>query len=100
MNLRKKRGCLKIFAALLLVTIISAGAITAGATDVKTSYSWEMSTIPSGAYRLNLNINGREVLKGKIFNYGGVTYVPMFSFADWLGVFTYSYYQVLFPYER
>ena len=46
--------------------------------------------IPSGAYGINLNVNGRSVLHGRVFNLGGITYVPMFAFADWLGVFTYS----------
>ena len=91
MNLRKKRAVLKIMAVMLLAVLISAGAITAGATEAQASYGSELSSIPSGAYRLNLNINGRDVLRGKVFNYRGVTYVPMFNFADWLGVFTYSY---------
>ena len=47
--------------------------------------------IPQGSYPINLNVNGRQVLKGKVFNLGGITYVPMFAFADWLGSFTYSY---------
>lgn len=46
--------------------------------------------LPSGAFRMNLNVNGRSVLSGRVFNLDGVTYVPMFKFADWLGVFTYS----------
>lgn len=46
--------------------------------------------IPTGAYGINLNVNGRSVLQGRVFNLGGITYVPMFAFADWLGVFTYS----------
>ena len=91
MNLRKKRAVLKIMAVMLLAVFISAGAITAGATEAQASYGSELRSIPSGAYRLNLNINGRDVLRGKVFNYRGVTYVPMFNFADWLGVFTYSY---------
>ena len=47
--------------------------------------------IPSGARSVNLNVNGRSVLQGRVFSLGGVTYVPMFAFADWLGNFTYSY---------
>jgi N-acetylmuramoyl-L-alanine amidase len=46
--------------------------------------------LPSGAFRMNLNVNGRSVLSGRVFSLDGVTYVPMFKFADWLGVFTYS----------
>lgn len=48
------------------------------------------ASIPSGSYRINLNINGRSVLGGRVFNLGGITYVPMFKFADWLGNFSYS----------
>ena len=47
--------------------------------------------IPSGARNINLNVNGRNVLQGRVFSLEGVTYVPMFAFADWLGNFTYSY---------
>ena len=47
--------------------------------------------IPSGAQNINLNVNGRSVLHGRVFSLGGVTYVPMFAFADWLGNFTYFY---------
>ena len=91
MYLKKNRGILKFLTIVLVVVIMSATAVAVGATDTQASYSAEMASIPSGAYRLNMNINGRDVLKGSVFNYGGVTYVPMFRFADWLGVFTYSY---------
>ena len=47
--------------------------------------------IPSGARNINLSVNGRNVLQGRVFSLEGVTYVPMFAFADWLGNFTYSY---------
>ncbi len=46
--------------------------------------------IPSGATRTGVNINGRSVLSGRVLVIDGVTYVPMFKFADWLGSFTYS----------
>ncbi len=91
MYFKKKRGFLKILAALLAIGIMSAGIVAVGATEAQSGYGYEMRAIPSGAYRLNLNINGRAVLSGSVFNMGGVTYVPMFRFADWLGVFTYSY---------
>ena len=48
-------------------------------------------SIPQGAYRLNLNVNGRSVLEGRVFNKGGLTYVPMFRFAAWLGSFEQTY---------
>lgn len=55
------------------------------------SESSKARAIPHGSYPINLNVNGRDVLRGKVFNLGGITYVPMFAFADWLGNFTYSY---------
>ncbi len=48
-------------------------------------------SLPAGAYRMNVNINGRDVLGGQVFGIGSTTYVPMFKFCDWLGVFDYSY---------
>lgn len=82
------------------LTLAAIPAIGAGATDIS-DIGAEVSAveardavsraIPSGSYRINLNINGRSVLAGRVFNLGGITYVPMFAFADWLGNFTYSY---------
>lgn len=46
---------------------------------------------PSGTYPMTVNVNGRTVLQGDVFSTGEATYVPMFRFADWLGVFSYSY---------
>jgi N-acetylmuramoyl-L-alanine amidase len=99
-----------IAAALAIVIIIASGsAITAGATEGNVSVpsteqnevavmvsagsdaASQARAIPQGSYPINLNINGRQVLSGRVFNLGGVTYVPMFAFADWLGSFTYSY---------
>lgn len=66
---------------------------TVAETSVGETFSRTAETraIPSGAYSINLNVNGRQVLRGRVFNLGGITYVPMFAFADWLGMFTYSY---------
>jgi len=47
--------------------------------------------MPSGSYKMNVNINGRRVLDGRVFGIGSTTYVPLFKFCDWLGVFSYSY---------
>lgn len=64
------------------------------ARSVEDSYtvneSLEDRSIPAGAQRTGVNINGRRVLEGRVFIIGGITYVPMFKFADWLGVFDYS----------
>ncbi len=46
--------------------------------------------IPQGATRTSVNINGRQVLSGRVLVIDKITYVPMFKFADWLGVFNYS----------
>lgn len=46
---------------------------------------------PSGSYKTEITVNGRHVLSGDTFVYGGETYVPMFRFCAWLGNFTYSY---------
>ena len=48
-------------------------------------------SLPANSYRMNVNINGRDVLQGQVFGIGSTTYVPMFKFCDWLGVFSYSY---------
>ena len=76
--------------------ILSAGAEDGDGFEVIESTSFSSRTvgartIPDGAYGINLNVNGRSVLQGRVFNLGGITYVPMFAFADWLGNFTYSF---------
>jgi N-acetylmuramoyl-L-alanine amidase len=47
-------------------------------------------SLPSGTTRTGINVNGRRVLEGRVLVIDNITYVPMFKFADWLGVFTYS----------
>lgn len=73
----------------------SLPALNANATSAQVSEETTITStsraIPSGSYSINLNVNGRSVLGGRVFNLGGTTYVPMFAFADWLGKFTYSY---------
>lgn len=49
------------------------------------------TALPSGSYKMQVNINGRRVLDNKVFGIGSTTYVPMFKFCDWLGNFSYSY---------
>ena len=67
----------------------SRGALSEARSAAGASFA-DSRAIPSGARNINLNVNGRSVLKGRVFYLGGVTYVPMRAFADWLGVFTYS----------
>ena len=90
------------------VTGISAAGNFATDTHADTSTHTEFSTevqqgeshedagistysLPANSYRMNVNINGRDVLSGQVFGIGSTTYVPMFKFCDWLGVFSYSY---------
>ncbi len=58
-------------------------------TDENTGIS--TYALPANSYRMNVNINGRDVLQSQVFGIGSTTYVPMFKFCDWLGVFSYSY---------
>lgn len=58
---------------------------------LETASASSFSSIPTNAYRLNVNINGRRVLGGRVFNYGGTTYVPMAAFSNWVGSFSSSY---------
>lgn len=53
--------------------------------------SFARASVPSGAQRTSVNINGRKVLENSAYTINGTTYVPMFKFCDWLGSFTYSY---------
>lgn len=103
MTIRNKKKGIR-----LLVAVMTAGAlffspvITASAAvndSVEAAYSTKAeaaessmrSSIPEGAYRINVNINGRQVLQDRVFNAGGVTYVPMFSFANWVGSYELHY---------
>ena len=103
----------RIAAAALSLTIVASGAgaaIGAGAVDADAvdnvaqecaEASMQESTvsiatnarssIPASAKEIDLIINGRHVLDGKVFYMNGSTYVPMFAFADWLGYFNSTY---------
>ncbi len=104
----KKRQSIKLtaFAAAVIfsASMLSTLGIGAAPTAIDENYSEravnvrtvsendgiaEMS-IPSGATRTGVNVNGRRVLEGRVLVIDNITYVPMFKFADWLGVFTYS----------
>jgi N-acetylmuramoyl-L-alanine amidase len=99
MENRKIKTRLLATLAALGIAVACIPAVTAGADDIyegsaeiRTAASANTrASIPSDAYILNLNINGRRVLGGRVFNYNGTTYVPMAAFADWLGVFTHSF---------
>lgn len=81
-----------ISALVLLIgsaTVLSVGA-TGSINDEQSVSVSERSAIPDGAQRTGVNINGRRVLEGRVFVINGITYVPMFRFADWLGIFDYT----------
>lgn len=96
MKRRQKRRLwatlISVILAISSIVILPTGATGAGkdASNVAVEDTLSTYALPSGSYKINLNVNGRRVLDGKVFNFGGVTYVPMFKFADWLGVFHYS----------
>jgi N-acetylmuramoyl-L-alanine amidase len=90
----------RIVAAILSVIALSTYCVIgAGATEeaeyesanARARSDSVYSSIPAGAYRLNVNVNGRQVLSGRVFNTGGTTYVPMLSFSYWVGDFKGSY---------
>ena len=58
--------------------------------DESVSHEPEAQSLPQGTLKTGINVNGRRVLEGRVFVIDGVTYVPMFKFADWLGMFTYT----------
>lgn len=98
MKLRKKAIiCIPLICAMLSVGAHSVFAVknTEGASiqkppDTVSAVSTRAS-LPSGSYKMQVNINGRRVLDNKVFGIGSTTYVPLFQFCDWLGNFSYSY---------
>jgi len=95
MNLKEKRN--KIIAFVLAVglllmctPVISAYADTYN-YESSSAQAYVRSAVPSDSYPINMNINGRSVLSGRIFNWNSITYVPMAAFSDWVGVFTHSF---------
>ena len=70
---------------------VSLGVLTEEVSEDIENTNPSQRAIPSGAYKMSVNINGRDVLDGRVFAIGSTTYVPLFRFCDWLGVFTYSY---------
>ncbi|MBQ8409729.1 MAG: cell wall hydrolase [Clostridia bacterium] len=100
---KNKKGIRILTAAVTVGLLLSAPIVSVGATDndsYEVAYSAEAvqgstrSSIPAGAYMINVNVNGRQVLNNRVFNTGGVTYVPMFAFADWVGAYEHSYSSV------
>lgn len=93
-NEKRRHSIKKLVAAaitvglLLCVPVINASATEHSATEASRAGTYSIySSIPTNAYRINVNINGRQVLQNRVFNTGSVTYVPMFAFADWVGAY-------------
>ena len=95
--MRKQGKLIAVMLAVIValgVSVVSAEASLINSEQIATAVSTAAEpriSIPQGAYRLNLNVNGRSVLEGRVFNKGGLTYVPMFRFAAWLGSFEQTY---------
>lgn len=95
MSIKNKKT--KIMAFMLSVgvlastfAVISTGATDMGGAEVEAAAMEQYSTIPQGAYKKNVNMNGRRVLDGRVFNLNGITYVPMKQFSDWLGMYEHD----------
>ncbi len=94
----EKKRFFRMFAATLAMSVFigCAAALSVGATEVAEDGAEDVSaqslarSLPAGAQRTGVNVNGRRVLEGRVFVLDGITYVPMFKFADWLGVFEFS----------
>lgn len=89
----KSKGILtKILSAALSVGIMTATLmVISTATEVqgapKTEISHQNETRSTGFVR----INGKNLFHGEIFTKNGVTFVPLFRFASWLGNFQNKY---------
>jgi N-acetylmuramoyl-L-alanine amidase len=91
-NLKKQILTLGLTLAMLCFPTLSVSAADERQADAYTASVGGEARIalPSGARITDLNVNGRQVLSGRVFTLSGVTYVPMKRFADWLGVFSYQ----------
>ena len=89
-------SCVLLSASMFLTLGASAAELRHDDSDVDLTSkavvydSAPSRSIPAGATRTGVNVNGRRVLEGRVFVIDGVTYVPMFKFADWLGMFSYT----------
>lgn len=91
MKLQKKTIiCTSLVCAMLALGTQNSLAVSTISDNLQTETE-PLSSLPLGAYNMNVNINGRQVLQNKVYGIDGTTYVPMFKFCDWLGNFTYDY---------
>ena len=73
------------------VASLSLGASAQEADTAPESRKAERTIDTQATYYGHVEINGRKLFNGEIFNIDGVTYVPMFRFAAWLGNFSNKY---------
>ena len=86
-----KRIAAALGLAMALLTLPTFKVSAAGNSEYSANAAVEARfSLPQGASATALNVNGRRVLSGRVFTLSGVTYVPMFKFAAWLGVFSES----------
>ena len=72
-----------------LVVIATAIALTVIAPV--SAFATESQIEEQSARSDYVQINGRNLFHGETFTKNGVTFVPMFRFASWLGNFKYNY---------
>ncbi len=92
----KKRKLIRTTAFAAAIMMMLAAMLTLGisAEETEKETEQEMYSVSArttdGITRTGVNVNGRRVLEGRVLVIDNITYVPMFRFADWLGVFTYN----------
>lgn len=87
-NIKRLFASCGLALALMCAPILSTEAAqVTNETERTVSAAESRIALPSGSKQTDLVVNGRQVLAGRVFTLSGVTYVPMYKFASWLGVF-------------
>ena len=87
-NFKKLFASSALALALVCTPNLSVNAVQATENTKTASVAAESRiALPSSSEKTDLVVNGRQVLSGRVFTLSGVTYVPMYKFASWLGVF-------------
>ena len=73
------------------VATLSLGTAAKEVEAAPVTLTAERTADAHATYYGHVEINGRSLFHGEIFNIDGVTYVPMFRFAAWLGKFSNKY---------
>ncbi len=83
---RTRKISLTLLMIILSASIAVSATVGASATEIA-----EAAQIEAQSNSYYVTINGRNLFHGEIFSVNGTTYVPMFRFSAWLGVFQYTY---------